>query len=131
MSGFRIAANAQTFSPPKRPAKKPAYLEYIRRLPCVVTGQYGVEAAHLSTAYPAYGHYGRGKGTKSSDRWALPLHPDEHRRQHSQNEMDYWNQTKINPHRLALVLFGIWSDYDLDTAVERGTALIRAGRDCA
>jgi hypothetical protein len=29
------------------------------------------------------------------------------------------------------VLFGIWSDYDLDTAIERGTALIRAGRDCA
>lgn len=124
----RVAYHPGAFVVPKRrPEKKPAYLEFIRRLPCVVTGQYGVQAAHLSSSDPTYGHYGRAKGTKASDRWALPLHPEEHARQHSGNEMAYWLATGVNPHELALVLFGIWADYDSDTAIERATARIRAG----
>ena len=122
---FEIPKHPEAFVIPKRrPEKKPQYLMFIRVLPCCVTGRYGVEAAHLSTADPIYGHYGRAKGTKASDRWVLPLNPDEHRRQHSGNEMAYWQSVGVNPHELALVLHGIWTDYDENTAIDRATARI-------
>lgn len=109
MAGFRIAASIAPDPTPKRkPVKKASYLDFIRSLPCCVTGRYGVEAAHLSFAMPRYGHYGRGRGTKAGDRWALPLCPEEHRRQHSMSEEAYWFGRA--PHVLALTIFGLWSD---------------------
>jgi hypothetical protein len=96
---------------PKRKAQKSKnYLSFIHRLPCVVTGRTAVEAAHLSSAAPQYGHYGRAKGTKVSDRWVLPLAPEEHRAQHAGNEMAYWQSVGINPHMLALTIYGLFSE---------------------
>jgi hypothetical protein len=112
--------------PKKRPTKKPDYLAWLHTLPCVVTGRLGVEAAHLSTAEPWYGHYGRAKGTKAPDIFALPLHPDEHRIQHSMAEMEYWHEY-VNPHILALILWAIYSMYDEQEATERASARIYAG----
>lgn len=115
MSGFRIVRDAQAFSKaPKRPkgsGKNADYLAWIRTLPCAVTGRHPVEAAHLSTANPQYGHFGRGKSQKAPDRWALPLHADEHRKQHGMNEYRYWLDARINPYPLALALHGVWSDH--------------------
>jgi len=108
---MRIVKDApETF--PKTKAKKAAdYLDFIRKLPCCVTGKHGVEAAHLSFANPRFCHYGRGKGTKASDSWALPLCPEEHRRQHSMAEDAYWyNCTLVHPHLLAVTLWGLWSE---------------------
>ena len=131
MSGFRIAANTQSFVPPKRrPTKKPAYLEMIRRLPCCISGAYGVQAAHVSFANPWYGAYGRGKGTKVSDRFALPLAPALHDLQHSGRlgkEKEFWDTHGIDPHSLANTLFCLWVDYDEDEAIARATARIRDG----
>lgn len=120
---FEIRKSAPVAFPKRKPAKSKDYLAFIRRLPCVVTGRYPVEAAHLSFSAPAYGHYGRGRGSKAPDRWALPLHPDEHRRQHSMSERDYWEGE--NPHVLALTIWGLFSDMG-DDAEPFATAIINA-----
>lgn len=121
---FRIANSFRPDPTPKQKASKNKdYLAFIHELPCCVTGRYGVEAAHLSFASPRYGHYGRGKGSKVSDRWALPLHQAEHRRQHGMNKERFWSQIGIDPHLLALVIHGIWSDLG-DDAVAFATAII-------
>lgn len=91
-----------------REAKAAAYLDWIRTLPCVISGETPVEAAHVSTAAIFYGHPGRGKGQKADDRWALPLAPALHAKQHAGNEMAFWKWTGIDPHRLALVLHALW-----------------------
>lgn len=113
MSGFRIAPQTVHSSIVRKssaPKKRKDYLSFIHSLPCVVTGKSPVEAAHLSFAAIEYGHLGRAKGRKASDRWALPLHPDEHAKQHAGNERAYWASTGINPHILALVFWGLFSD---------------------
>jgi hypothetical protein len=126
MAGFRIASSLTPDPTPKHKAvKKASYLDFIRSLPCVITGRDGVEAAHLSFAAPKYGHYGRGRGTKAGDRWALPLISEAHREQHKGNEELRWRMFKINPHVLALTLFGLWSDMG-DDAEPFATAIIKA-----
>lgn len=129
MAGFRIAPSAAPMATPKAKAtKRGDYLSFIRKLPCVVTGRYGnIEAAHLSFASPKHGHYGRGRGTKAPDRWALPLNTDQHSRQHDMNETAYWLDTGIDPHLTALAIFGLWSDLG-DEAHEFATAIIMGAR---
>lgn len=116
---FRIAPRPLNDAP--LPSKASAakkckgYMEWIHELPCVVTGTQPVEAAHLSKAALEYGHLGRGKGRKASDRWALPLCKAEHDRQHSMAELDYWKSVGINPYVAALALWGLWSDFGEDS----------------
>lgn len=111
---FEIRKTEFQSIPKRKPQKSKDYLSFIHRLPCVVTGATVVEAAHLSYAAPQYGHYGRGKGSKAPDRWVLPLSPDEHRRQHSGNEMAYWRSVGINPHILCLTIYGLFSEMGED-----------------
>lgn len=84
--------------------EKPAYLDFIRSLPCLVTRREGVEAAHVSYAEPRAGKLGRGKASKESDCWTVPLHPDEHRRQHGMDEREYWRSVGIDPVPVAAFL---------------------------
>lgn len=107
---YRIAHASPDPTPKSKPKKSKDYLSFIHSLPCAVSGIHGVEAAHLSMAAPKYGHYGRGKGSKVSDRWALPLSADAHRRQHSMSEHEFWREAGINPHVLALTIHGLWND---------------------
>ena len=92
--------------------KDQSYLIWLRKCPCIVTGTLPVEAAHLSTANPKYGHMGRGKGQKAHDRWALPLSPEQHRWQHHFGEDYYWacRIEVANPYLTALVLHGLYLD---------------------
>jgi hypothetical protein len=124
---FRIASIPREEPPRKRPAKRAGYIAWLHTLPCCVTGQAGVQAAHLSYASPWHGHYGRAKGTKAPDRFALPLCDAEHRRQHAMNEEAYWQGVGINPHELALTVFGLFNDYDEHEATKRASARIFAG----
>lgn len=113
---------------PKQKAKKSAkYLDFIRRLPCCVTGVMGVEAAHVSFSSPWHGHYGRGRGSKASDRWCVPLSSFEHRAQHSMNEQEYWLVKQIDPHLLALTLYGIWLEVEEYEAIQFASARIMQG----
>lgn len=108
---WQIAPREQQSFPKAKSKKDKSYVSWLHNLPCCVTGRYGVEAAHVSYANPRYASYGRGKGTKVSDLFALPLCPEEHRIQHSMNEVEYWSDVGENPHSLALVLWAIYSQY--------------------
>ncbi|MCO5159674.1 MAG: DUF968 domain-containing protein [Mesorhizobium sp.] len=90
----------------------PKYLDFIRSLPCIVTGRTPVEAAHVSYAAPRYGKLGRGKASKESDCWAVPLSPDEHRRSHSMNERAYWQSVGIDPCFVAVCLYASYPNHE-------------------
>lgn len=127
---FKIAKLPLTPPRPKRTERgsssEKAYFGFIGQLPCCVSGQHGVQVAHLSTAAPEYGHMGRGKGTKAHYRWTLPLSPALHDEQHRGNEMQFWTRKGIDPHLLALKLFGLWTEYG-DEAVGPATRLVTHG----
>ena len=109
---FRLAPTA---SPVRaRPVKNRDYLAFVHLLPCVLSLTRPVEAAHISFARPDLGHYGRGKGTKTSDRWVLPLSPAYHRIQHGMNEQRFWQTSNVDPHQLCLVLWGLFSEHGWD-----------------
>lgn len=123
----RIAKPEVSYFPKRKPAKNASYLSWLHELPCVVTGRYGVEAAHVSFAVPEYGHYGRTKSHKASDRWALSLTPEEHHRQHRMgDERAYWRSVGVDPHIVCLVLWGLWTEMG-DEATEAATAVIMQG----
>ena len=124
---MQIKKSEDPYFPKRKPEKSADYLKWLHELPCVVSRQYGVEAAHVSFAEPMYCHYGRAKGHKASDRWALPLAPDLHLIQHKGSEREFWKQVGINPHIVALVLWGLWSEMG-DDATEAATAVIMEGR---
>lgn len=106
---------------------RPTYRAWVATLPCIVTRRHGVQVAHLSTANPAVGHFGRGKAQKADDTWCLPLAPAEHTAQHAMNEIEYWRQHGIDPHRAALALFRIHTVYPADVATEVATKIIMRG----
>lgn len=114
--------------PKRKAAKSKDYLSFLHSLPCIVTGQTIVQAAHVSFAAPKYGHYGRGKGTKASDRWALPLCEEQHSRQHNMNEQEYWLGVGIDPHQVALVIWGLFSEMG-DDALPFAAAVIHSARE--
>ena len=61
--------------------KDPAYLRFIRKQPCVITGRTPCEAHHTQTG---------GIGMKGSDYSALPLHHSEHQRCHQVGSETFW-----------------------------------------
>jgi hypothetical protein len=119
-------------APPKKQAKKDKdFLAFIHQLPCCVTGRMPVEAAHLSFSSPQHGHWGRGRGTKVSDRWCLPLHASVHREgkdsQHGSNERAWWARQGIDPHALSLAIYGLWQEMG-DDAVDAAIRVINEHR---
>lgn len=104
----------------KRPRVHAAdHLKWIRTLPCLVTGAYGVEAAHIRFADHRYRKPAVGAAEKPDDKWVVPLSPAEHRRQHSMNEQAYWAEVGIGPCLVAMML---WNNTGDD---EEGEAIIR------
>lgn len=61
-------------SPRAKAGSDREYLAFIRRLPCVVTGQVPAEASHLRSL-----KHGSGLGLKSPDRTAIPMSREVHR----------------------------------------------------
>lgn len=89
------------------------YLAWIRGLPCVVTGRRdGIEAAHVRYGDPIFGKRETGKGERPDDRWALPLHCDQHRDQHAHgDERGWWkNIIRMDPLQVCLALYHISGD---------------------
>ena len=111
--------------------KDARYLDFVRSLPCIVTGREQVEAAHVSYPEPRYGKLGRGKGAKESDCWAVPLDPDEHRRQHSMGEREYWQSVGIDPCIVAALLYAAYPSRDrallVINNIKRGSAFAPSG----
>lgn len=124
---YRIAPYTPVLEKAK-PTKNVKYLAFIRTLPCVVTGQHGVDAAHLSTEAKEWGHRGRGKGQKASDRWALPLIRSLHDEQHRGDEMAFWDRHGINPHALACALYAKWCELGPEAHSECTEIIVNAAR---
>lgn len=129
MARINLAHFQRDPEPPRRRAdKKPAYVSWLHQLCCAVTGrETDLQAAHVSYPMAWYGHYGRGRGTKAPDLFAVPLCQEEHARQHSMGEKAYWKMQGIDPHLLALTLFAIHSNYDEAISVERAKSRIISG----
>lgn len=113
---------------PPKPVKNRSYMDFIHSLPCVVTGKYGVEAAHLSTSNPVYGHTGRGRSQKAADMWILSLSSAEHRKQHDMRETQYWSEAGINPWRLCSILWMIFSTEGPDAGISVALEAIRRAK---
>lgn len=122
------APTAFTLQPTGKTSKREKdakYLDFIRSLPCIVTRKEPAEAAHVSYPEPRAGKLGRGKGAKESDCWAVPLHADEHRRQHSMGEREYWKSVRIDPCVIAAFLYAAYPNRErallVINNVERGS----------
>lgn len=89
----------------KQRQKQDEHLVFIRTLPCLVTGRRPVEAAHIRFGDLRRGKYETGAGEKPHDMWTVPLHPVEHRKQHSMNERDYWTLAGIDSLAIAALLW--------------------------
>ena len=96
----------------KQRQKSDGHLAFLRTLPCIVTGSRPVEAAHVRYGDARYGKYETGGGEKPHDRFAVPLSPEEHRKQHSMNERDYWTLAGIDPLHIASMLWINTGDED-------------------
>lgn len=106
-----------------RRMEDPMHLVFIRKLPSVISGEYGCEACHIRAASAVHRKKFTGMQQKPDDCWVLPLTPSEHKQQHSQNEMEFWRRHGIDPHELAAKL------YEVTGNIEAATRLITdAGR---
>lgn len=83
----------------------PAHLAFIRRLPSAVSGLYGCEACHIRTGSAVHKKKHTGMGQKADDSFTLPLTADEHKAQHSGNEIEFWRSHGIDPFELAIKLY--------------------------
>lgn len=96
--------------------KNRSHLDFIKALPCIccLAGGKVVQAddpMHLSSASHEHGKPDETGGSrKSDDRWALPGCRRHHEQQHARNEMKFWRSYGIDPHLLALVLWGLTCD---------------------
>lgn len=124
---FAIARNPEAFSLDKsskatRRMEDPAHLAFIRRLPSVISGKYGCEACHIRAASAVHRKKATGLGQKPDDAWTLPMLPDEHKSQHSVNEMEWWRSHEIDPFAVAARLYEISGD------IEAGKAILTRAR---
>jgi len=77
----------------KRPRKRSKdNLVAIHDLPCILTGERPVEAAHLRSACRELGKRETGMQEKPDDIYVVPLSPKKHREQHSMNEIEFWGK---------------------------------------
>jgi len=115
-AAFRMPRYDTAFSlAPAKGKKRPRiedgkHLAWIRTLPCVITGAYGVEAAHIRFADFRFAKRETGKAEKPDDKWVLPLSPEMHREQHNMNENAFWQKYQIDPTPIAMALHGISGD---------------------
>lgn len=106
-------SNAPVGKQRKRPREESrVHLEWIRTLPCCITGDRPVDAAHVRYADPVYGKRETGKGEKPDDKWAVPLLRSLHDEQHSGNEKLFWIRRGLDPLRIALSLYACTGDDD-------------------
>ena len=97
----------------KRPRRKVgSHLEFIRSLPCVVSGMTPVDAAHIRFGDESYAKRETGMGEKPNDWWTVPLHRDLHQDQHAHNEREWWASKRIDPLKTALILYANSGDHE-------------------
>lgn len=96
----------------------PSHLDFIRQLPCLVTGDNtSVEAAHIRMADPRIAKPITGIGVKPDDRFVVPLSGRMHREQHEIGERKFWEARGIDPVLIALALFSVSGDHAEGTKI--------------
>ena len=83
----------------------PAFLAFVRTLPCLICARPGSDPAHLRSAAPQYGKRQTGMAEKPSDCWVLPLCRFHHTEQHNRNELAWWASYGIDPFPVAVALY--------------------------
>jgi hypothetical protein len=107
----------------RRPRQRdPRHLDFIRQLPCLITGRRPVEAAHIRYADLPKGKPHTGMGEKPDDRWTVPLHPEMHRKQHAMGERRFWEEQGIDPCAVAQALYAVSGN------VKEGLKVLRRAR---
>lgn len=112
---FRPPATAFSSDPSDKGQKRivdDAHLAFIRKLPSVISGEFGCEACHIRYGDPVLRKKHTGKAQKPDDAWTLPLTPTEHRDQHDRNEQDWWSAHGIDPLMLSRKIYGVTGDTD-------------------
>jgi len=106
--------NLKPFRTPRE--VKQSHINFIKKLPCPCClssverlERFGCDPAHLRTASRMHGKEDGGWG-RPSDRWCLPLCRMHHDQQHGMSEIKFWAIYRIDPHLLALVLWGLTGD---------------------
>lgn len=104
----------------------PLHLQFIRRLPCIITGMTAETVAHHITV----GRYRMGR--KEDDSLTVPLsdslhniHPES---LHMIGEENFWNRYAIDPFPLARDLYALFKKHG--HAIAAGHEIIRMHRDC-
>ena len=124
----RIVRPATAFSLTSSSKKRPrqhreAHLDFIRDLPCLISGRRPVDAAHIRYGDTQYGKAHAGAAEKPSDQWCVPLHHDIHMQQHANgNEASWWESQGIDPLEVAGRLWLVSGD------IEAGELVIAAYR---
>lgn len=122
MAGFRILRDAEAFAydPSSKRTKRiedPAHLAFIRKLPSVLSGQYGCDPCHIRTGSALHRKKHTGGAQKPDDCWTLPLTREEHDSQHSQNEIQWWRKHGIDPFETAILLYEVSGDIETATRI--------------
>ena len=84
------------------------YLRAVSLLPSIISGRYGVQVCHIRYADERYGKRQTGMGEKPDDMWVLPMCPQEHAKQHMQNERVFWSNLGIDATAEAFELYRCW-----------------------
>ncbi len=128
MAAFAIPRPPTAFSLTKPTVKKKprekleGHLDFIRGLPCLVTGSRPVEAAHIRYPDMRFGKRPTGMGEKPDDQWVVPLSPTMHREQHAfGDELAWWQSKGIDPLIVALALWKATGDDEAGEEIIRST----------
>lgn len=96
--------------------KSPTHLSFVRRLPCLRCGSFGVEAAHVRYGDPAHGKGKTAAFRKPDDCWTVPLCGWCHRlapdAQHNSNERLWWEGLRIDPLQVASLIWAARPDLE-------------------
>lgn len=117
---IRRPSTAFSFDPSTKDHKRirdEGHLAFIRTLPSVISGAYGVEACHIRYGDPLYRKKHTGAAQKPDDCWVVPMTPAEHRDQHSHNEAAWWQTQGIDALALARDLYVVTGNTDAAIAI--------------
>ncbi len=90
--------------------KDEGHLAFVRKLPCLITGRYGVDPCHVRYGDPLYKKPRTGKATRPDDCWVVPMIREKHHEQHGMSELLFWKQQGIDPLAVARDLYAVSGD---------------------
>ncbi|MGH0004484.1 hypothetical protein ACQU0X_30840 [Pseudovibrio ascidiaceicola] len=113
--GFRFLPPKTAFSldPSSKVTKQmkdEGHLAFVRKLPCLITGRYGVDPCHVRYGDPVHRKPKTGKARKPDDCWVVPMIREEHDKQHGMSEPLFWKQQGIDPLAVARDLYAVSGD---------------------